>query len=141
MELLLLLRIFLLLLLLPAKGMARGTSPHQPAKMTWSLTSILTADEGFMVTENHPPYTWWPTLAFDLCQLAAGLDSWDIPTADRTRSAFLYSEIHQGQSGGWEIWGLAVADLMLGATFIISHFMFVPGTSLPEKTSTDGGGG
>lgn len=81
MELFLLLRIILIPNLLPADGMAKSTSPHQLAKLTWSITSTLIGDEVFMVTKNHPPYTWWPMLIFDLCQLSVRLDFLDIPMA------------------------------------------------------------
>lgn len=52
MEILLLPRIILILLLLPAEGIARRTGPHQLTKLTWSVTSNLTGDEVFTVTEN-----------------------------------------------------------------------------------------
>lgn len=33
---------------------------------------------------SKPLNTWWPDLTFDLCQLRAGLDLWDISTHDRS---------------------------------------------------------
>lgn len=68
----------------PSLGDTRGTSLYQLAKLTCNVTSILTKDK--MVTMgNYPPYTWWLTFAFDSCQVAVGLDSWDMPPADGTK--------------------------------------------------------
>lgn len=81
MELFLLPRMILIPNLLPADGIAKMTSPHQLTKLTWSITSTLMGGEVFMVTKNHPPYTWWPMLIFDLCQLSVRLDFLDIRMA------------------------------------------------------------
>lgn len=53
-------------------------SPHTVFKLTWQVLSQ-TGDIIWEKTENHPLYTWWPTLTPDFCSLAAGLDTWDIP--------------------------------------------------------------
>ena len=57
------------------------SSPHNPTKVTWQVLSA-TGDVAWSTTEEHPPYTWWPDLVFDLCKLAVGLDTWDIPTLE-----------------------------------------------------------
>uniref|UniRef100_A0A8D2AW62 Envelope protein n=1 Tax=Sciurus vulgaris TaxID=55149 RepID=A0A8D2AW62_SCIVU len=58
----------------------RGSSksPHQVHSLEWQILS----QSGEIVWEtkgNHVLNTWWPTLYPDFCQLAAGLDTWDIP--------------------------------------------------------------
>ena len=58
------------------------SNPHNPTKVTWQVLSA-TGDVAWSTTEEHPPYTWWPSIVFDLCKLAAGLDSWDIPTLEK----------------------------------------------------------
>ena len=52
--------------------------PHSPTKVIWQVLST-TADVAWSITEEHPPYTWWPDLVFVICKLAAGLDSWGYP--------------------------------------------------------------
>lgn len=54
------------------------SNPQAPQKLTWQVSSQ--TGEIIWATSNLvPPGTWWPTLSPDFCQLAAGLDSWDIP--------------------------------------------------------------
>lgn len=56
-------------------------SLHQVYSLTWQIQS----QSGEIVWEtqgNHALNTWWPTLTPDFCQLAAGLDSWDIADTD-----------------------------------------------------------
>lgn len=55
-------------------------SPHVPVHQTWTVVSAGTRDKVASLTASKPLNTWWPDLSFDLCQLAAGLESWDIPT-------------------------------------------------------------
>ena len=50
--------------------------------VAWSTTEEHHCDVAWSTTEEHQPYIWWPDLVFDLCKLAAGLDSWDIPTLE-----------------------------------------------------------
>ena len=57
------------------------------------------------------PYTWWLDLVFDLCQLAAGLDTWDIAadnfnfykawTINHDLIAFNFSTLHLKQIGAF----------------------------------------
>ncbi|CAO2598127.1 Envelope glycoprotein [Lemmus lemmus] len=58
-----------------------GDSPHAPKQLTWQVLSQ-TEEVIWSITGLHPPGTWWPTLTPDFCQLAAGLENWDIPTGD-----------------------------------------------------------
>ena len=39
---------------------------HQLAKITWKLQDGLTREVLNLITEVHPPNTWWPDLYFDL---------------------------------------------------------------------------
>jgi hypothetical protein len=69
------------MIIIPMMKMAQNS--YQPAELTWSVVSLLTREQVFSInSQSHPPYTWWPDFVFDLCQLAAGLDTWDIPTDD-----------------------------------------------------------
>ena len=53
---------------------------YQPAELSWSVFSILMGEQVFSInSQSHPPYTWWTDFVLDLCQLAGGLDTWDIP--------------------------------------------------------------
>lgn len=54
------------------------TNPHAPKKLTWQVVSA-TGDAVWSTTHTAPPGTWWPSLHPDVCQLVAGLDTWDIP--------------------------------------------------------------
>ena len=60
---------------------AEAQYPHNPTKVTWQVLSA-TGDVACSTTEEHLPYTWWLDLVFNLCKLAGGLDSWDIPTLE-----------------------------------------------------------
>lgn len=71
----------LLLLPLPLSCVSEE-SPHAIKKLTWRILTQ-TGEEVWRVTANHAPYSWWPPLTPDFCQLAAGLASWDIPTIDQ----------------------------------------------------------
>jgi len=48
------------------------------------VVSIGTGDEVASLTASKTLNIWWPNLTFDLCQLVAGLDSWNIPTHGRS---------------------------------------------------------
>lgn len=67
-----------ILSLLLALSLANG-SPHIPKQLTWQVLSQ-TGEVIWSTTGLHAPNTWWPTLTPDFCQLAAGLEEWDIPT-------------------------------------------------------------
>jgi hypothetical protein len=57
-------------------------NPHQPGKLTWNVVSMIAGEQvSAFTSKSRPPFTWWPDLVFDLCQLAAGLDTRHIPTA------------------------------------------------------------
>lgn len=56
-------------------------SPHTPHKITWEVLSQ-TGETVFAKQGTHALNTWWPALTPDFCQLAAGLDEWDIPHKD-----------------------------------------------------------
>ena len=51
---------------------------------TWEVISGAGDIVWKVSSSEHPQWTWWPDLSPDLCQLIAGLDSWDIPTVDST---------------------------------------------------------
>lgn len=53
-------------------------SPHSVKQLTWQILSQ-TGEVVWETSQQHTPYTWWPSLTPDFCQLAAGLDTWDIP--------------------------------------------------------------
>lgn len=60
------------------KTLSSDFNPHSPICQTWELFN----EEGNVVwsaTAVNPPWTWWPDLLCDLCKLAAGSLSWDIP--------------------------------------------------------------
>lgn len=58
-----------------------GNNPHAPQKLTWQVISEV-GEIVWSISKIAPPYTWWPTLTTDFCQLAAGVNYWDIPDAD-----------------------------------------------------------
>lgn len=58
-------------------------NPHAPQKLTWQVSSA-NGDVIWSTTHTALPWTWWPSLYPDLCLLAAGLDSWDVPEIDPT---------------------------------------------------------
>ena len=53
-------------------------NPHQVYTLTWQIYSQ-SGEVVWEVQGNHALNTWWPPLTPDFCQLAAGLDTWDIP--------------------------------------------------------------
>lgn len=53
-------------------------SPHVPKQLTWQVWSQ-TGEVVWSKTGLHAPNNWWPNLTPDFCQLAAGLETWDIP--------------------------------------------------------------
>lgn len=62
-------------------GSPGGGNPHQVYSLTWQIQS----QNGKIIWEiqgNHALNTWWPTLTPDFCQLAAGLNDWDIVTQE-----------------------------------------------------------
>uniref|UniRef100_A0A8C3VMH5 Envelope glycoprotein n=1 Tax=Catagonus wagneri TaxID=51154 RepID=A0A8C3VMH5_9CETA len=61
----------------------REGSPHQVYSLTWQVQSQ-TGEIVWKTQGNHALNTWWPILTPDFCQLAAGLDTWDIPDKDYT---------------------------------------------------------
>nr|BAN83909.1 restriction factor for feline retrovirus X [Felis catus]BAN83911.1 restriction factor for feline retrovirus X [Felis catus] len=61
-----------------AKNVGEG-NPHQVYTLTWQVYSQ-SGEVVWEVQGNHALNTWWPPLTPDFCQLAAGLDTWDIPT-------------------------------------------------------------
>lgn len=107
---------FKIVILLCLIGRGGGQiSPHQVYRLTWQVVSQ-TGDIIWKKTENHPLYTWWPTLTPDFCSLAAGLDTWDIPgtnpdTLFRRRRALVSSRYPTpGCSSQAAIDGLARQD-------------------------------
>lgn len=47
-------------------------------RQTWEVIN----EEGnavWSISAIHPPWTWWPDLTPDICKLAAGLLTWDLP--------------------------------------------------------------
>nr|AAC96084.1 envelope protein [Gibbon ape leukemia virus] len=63
----------------------QNKNPHQPMTLTWQVLSQ-TGDVVWDTKAVQPPWTWWPTLKPDICALAAGLESWDIPGTDVSSS-------------------------------------------------------
>jgi hypothetical protein len=60
--------------MIPMMKMAQNLS--QPAELTWSLVSTLTGEQVLSTnSQSHPPYSWWPDFVFDLCHLAAELNT------------------------------------------------------------------
>ena len=68
------------MLILGSMGAPNG-SPHAVYSLTWQIISQ-TGEVVWKTTGQHALNTWWPPLTPDFCQLAAGLDSWDIATTD-----------------------------------------------------------
>lgn len=75
--------LFLPLLLISTypQGTRAAESPHLAKRLTWQVISQ-TGETVWQTTAFHTPFTWWPNLHPDLCQLAAGSEDWDIPTTD-----------------------------------------------------------
>lgn len=67
------------LTLIRHKRLSAGSSPHQPDRLTWIVSSTLTGGQGNL---RPPPFHLVAPLTFDLCDLAAGLDIWDIPNQE-----------------------------------------------------------
>ncbi|KAL6094307.1 hypothetical protein STEG23_014256 [Scotinomys teguina] len=65
-------------------------SPHQIKKLTWQVISQ-TGDVVWAITANHMPFSWWPNLTPNFCQLAAGLESWDIEAIDLDKLNYTYT--------------------------------------------------
>lgn len=75
-------------------------------------------------------------LAFDLCQLAVGLDFWDIPIANGTTLNGLPVPLNTPRAiRGLGDWELAVANLTPNAAFIIPQSIYVcPSEQTYQKT-------
>lgn len=71
-------------------------------KLTWQVYSQ-TGEVIWSISATHTPGTWWPTLTPDFCQLAAGLNSWDIPN----RSYDQLSTYMTPRPPGWGMPGCA----------------------------------
>lgn len=56
------------------EGVAGQPSPHQVVNLSWVIGNLETGWTQVLANGAHSPGTWWPTLTFDLCQLAK--DSW-----------------------------------------------------------------
>lgn len=57
------------------EGAGGQPSPHQVFNLSWVIGNIETGWTQTLANGVHSPGTWWPTLTFDLCQLAK--DSWE----------------------------------------------------------------
>nr|AAA69474.1 envelope protein [Gibbon ape leukemia virus] len=62
----------------------QNKNPHQPMTLTWQVLSQ--TGEVVWYSKAVQPLTWWPSLKPDVCALAAGLESWDIPESDVSAS-------------------------------------------------------
>lgn len=55
-----------------------NNNPHTPVQQTWEVIN-----EGenvvWSVTAVHPPWAWWLDLTPDICKLATGSLTWDLP--------------------------------------------------------------
>lgn len=52
-------------------------NPHAPASLAWEVINP-TGQVVWSIEGTHTPGSWWPTLHPDICQLAVGLDTWDL---------------------------------------------------------------
>lgn len=72
-------KLHLFLLLLHAAAPRSVGNPQAPKRLTWEVIN----PTGRVIWKLGPvektPGTWWPTLTPDVCQLALGVDTWDIP--------------------------------------------------------------
>ncbi|XP_066228779.1 syncytin-2 [Saccopteryx leptura] len=119
---------------------AAPTNPHQPTRQTWQVISG-TSDMVWEVTSNdHPPWTWWPSLYPDLCQLAAGLETWDIPTTDPARPLLCNSGTCACPTGGIGGWGYGCSHPQLRAELKASDFYVCPRDSRDRDTAWRCGG-
>lgn len=66
----------------PSSCVSAAADPHQPIQQTWQVLSGTSEVVWETTSDLYPPWTWWPSLYPDLCQLAAGLGNWDIPITD-----------------------------------------------------------
>lgn len=82
------------MLILGSMG-AHNRSPHAVYSLTWQIISQ-TGEVVWKTTGQHALNAWWPPLTPDFCQLAAGLDSWDIATTDHSQ---LTKEMQQTGAG------------------------------------------
>lgn len=73
--------VILVSLLDPNHASPEGHSLHQTQRLTWQVLSQ-TGDVVWPTSHTVPPWTWWPQLFPDLCELAASIDTWDIPEID-----------------------------------------------------------
>lgn len=72
----------LLLLLSYSNVVTSGReNPQQPQQLVWQVLSQ-TGNVVWSISHTAPPWTWWPQLSPDLCELAIGLDNWDVPEVD-----------------------------------------------------------
>lgn len=80
-----------------------NSNPHAPQRLEWQVLSA-TGDVVWSTTHTAPPWTWWPSLTPDICQLAARLETWDIPTITSAVGPERESQIcsMQHQTLGWE---------------------------------------
>lgn len=86
-------------------------NPHAPKKLTWQVLSAM-GDVVWSVSNLAPEWTWWPHLTPDLCQLVAGLDTWDVPTVD-PREGPPICKFNIGISGGIGGWGYGCSHPLL----------------------------
>ena len=53
-------------------------NPHATFHQTWEVHN---EEDNIVwsITDIHPLWTWWPDLTPDICKLAAGSPTWDLP--------------------------------------------------------------
>lgn len=76
----------LLITLLSCVSIVRVTSgkgiyplnPHNLLQLTWEVLNEK-GEAAWSITATHSLWTWWPNLTPDICKMAAGLTSWDLP--------------------------------------------------------------
>nr|AAD41892.1 envelope protein [Felis catus] len=75
-------------------------NPHQVYTLTWQIYSQ-SGEVVWEVQGNHALNTWWPPLTPDFCQLAAGLDTWDIPArSPKNLQSYMGERIQQMTAHG-----------------------------------------
>lgn len=74
------------------------SNPHAPQLLVWEV-STPTGQVAWSINGTHTPGAWWPTLHPDVCQLAVGLDTWDVPERDSLTQIPLNSLNRGGVSG------------------------------------------
>lgn len=67
---------WILFILLKLLQECSSQSQYAPAHVTWEVKSATTSRPAARVTNRTTPFTWWPDLTVDLCDLARG--SWDL---------------------------------------------------------------